>query len=801
MFTDLRHALRVLLKSPGFAAAVVAVLALGIGANTAIFSIVYGVVLKPLPFADSSRLLALQTTTRGEPDDASYPDVGDWAAQSKTIDRMAGYAENGATLTGAGEAEGLDVVAVSGDFFQALGVPPLRGRWLTSADDGKNRARTVVISEQLWDKHFHRDDGAIGRVATIDGQPATIVGVMPASFEFPFTSEPVQAWLPVHALGLTSQFADERGASFMRAIGHLRPGVTLAQANAELATISARLAAQYPDSNRSRRVSATPLQQTLVKDYRLGLLVLLGAVGVVLLIACVNVANLLLVRGTARRREMAIRLALGAGRMRLVRQLLTEAMLLALAGGASGLLIAFWGERALVAATPIDIPRLHEVAVDGTVLTFVLGASILTALAFGLVPALQASRPGAGEALKEEGRGSSGGRGARTRQVLVVAEVALSLVLLAAAGLLVRSLVELQQVDPGFVPERTASIGFMLPSARYPGAASYTAFYRRLLDELHGMPGTVAAGISTTLPLSGSNIGVGIRIPGQPDDPAHRHSSPYFAVSPDYFKAMGIPIRRGRAFADQDTSTSPAVAIVSEAFAAKYFPGQDAIGKKVTLNYNKTGPREIVGVVGDVKNGALEEASTGFVYAPFPQTPWPFMSAVVRTAGDPAPTLAALRTVLPKLDPTQAPQEVRSLTTSVRKATATPRFTAALIASFAGLALLLAGVGLYGVMAYSVVQRRREIGIRMALGAQPSDVRSLVVGQAVRLGLLGVAIGLVGALAATRVLSSLLFGVSASDPATFAVVCALLGSVVLASAYLPARRATTVDPAVALRSE
>lgn len=512
MFTDLRQAFRVLLKAPGFTAAVVAVLALGIGANTAIFSVVYGVVLKPLPFADPSRLVALEAATRGRPDAVSYPDLKDWAAQSKTIDRMAGYAENESTLTGAGDAVALTVAAVGGDFFQILGVPPLRGRWLTPADDGKGIARTAVISERLCEERFHRDEGVIGRIATFDGQPVTIVGVMPRSFEFPFTSEPVQAWFPVHALGLTAQFADQRGASFLRAFGRLAPGATLAQANAELATIAARLAQQYPDS-RQRSVTAAPLQRVLVKDYRLGLLVLLGAVGVVL------------------------------------------------------------------------------------------------------------------------------------------------------------------------------------------------------------------------------------------------------------------------------------------------FPGEDPIGKRITFDYNESPPREIVGVVGDVKNIALQEATTGQIYAPFPQTPWPFMAAIVRTSGDPAPALAALGRLLPKLDASLAAFDVKPLTRYVRRVTATPRFTAALIGGFAALALVLAAVGLYGVMAHTVVQRRREIGIRVALGARPSDVRGLVVGQAFRLGAVGVAIGLVGALAATRVLASLLFGVSAWDPVTFAAICAPVAAVVLIAAYLPARRATKVDPAAALRTE
>ena len=802
MFTDLRQALRFLLKSPGFSALIVVVLGLGIGATTAIFSIVNGVLFKPLPFSDSSRLVALQTQSRGEMDDVAYLDARDWGAQSTTLDHVAAFAEDGATLTGDGEAESLSVAAVAGDFFEALGVAPLRGRWLTAADDVKDGARVIVIGEALWTHRFARADGVIGRSITLDGQPATIVGIMPASFEFPFDAEPVQAWLPTHALGLTAQFADVRGASFMKAFGHIRTGETLKQANAELATIAARLAAQYPDSNKTRTVNAVPLQQVLVRDFQAGLFVLLATVGLVLLIACANVANLLLARGTSRRREMAIRTALGASRGRLVRQLLTEAVALAVAGGAAGLLLASWGEAALVASSPMDIPRLHLVRLDGPVLLFALGVSVLTAIIFGLVPALQVSRAEAGDTLKDEGRGSSGGRGGRMRQTLIVAEIALSFVLVAGAGLLARSLVHLQQVDPGFVAEHAAAVELMLPQARYPDGAANTAFYRRLLDKVHSIPGVATAAISTTLPLSGSSIGVGFAAEGHVDDPTRGRASPrFFAVSPDYFSAMRIRLLQGRAFTERDSETSADVAIVSETLARRYWPNESAVGKRVKINYNKTGWREVVGIVADVKGATLAEPPTGAVYSPFPQTPWPFMSAVVRTSGDAGGLGGALRAAVPAIDPMMAPPEVKLLTTYVSHATAASRFTAALIGSFAGLALLLAGFGLYGVMSHHVAQRRREIGIRMALGAQSSDVRSLVVTQALTLGAAGIVVGLAGALVVTRLLDSLLFGVGAADPMTFAAVCALLTGVVAIAAYLPARRATRVDPMTALRAD
>jgi len=522
----------------------------------------------------------------------------------------------------------------------------------------------------------------------------------------------------------------------------------------------------------------------------------------VLLIACANVANLLLAQSTTRRREMAIRTALGASRGRIVRQLLTEAVVLAIAGGSAGLLLAAWCETALVAASPVDIPRLHGVHLDGGVLIFALGISMLTAIAFGLVPALQASRAEAGDTLKDEGRGASGAHGGRLRQALIVAEVALSFVLLAGAGLLVRTLLHLQQVDPGFVAEHAASIDLMLPHARYPDSAANTRFYNRLLDKMHAIPGVTAAGIATTLPLSGSSIGVGFSVEGRDEDVDRARASPrYFAVSPDYFSAMRIRLLEGRAFSEHDNESSLPVAILSAALAQRYWPGQSAVGKRVKISYNKSGWLEVVGVVADVKGSTLVEPAMGAVYSPFPQTPWPFLSAVVRTAGEAESAGSALRASAPAIDPMLAPPEVKLLTTYVRHATAASRFTALLIGSFAALALLLAALGLYGIMSHHVAQRQREIGIRMALGAQAGDVRSLIAVQALALGAIGIGLGLAGALAATRALRSLLFGVGTADPATLAGVCALLAGVVAAAAYLPARRATRVDPMVALRTD
>ena len=804
MSTDLRQALRVLTKSPGFTALVVAVLAVGIGATTAIFSIVDGVLLKPLPFADSSRIVSVETLVRGEPDESSYPDVQDWRTTGKVVDRMGAWTSMPATLTGRGEATVLEAAEVAGDFFETLGVPPLMGRSLTPEDDRAGGPNVALISAALWASRFASDPAVVGSPVTLEGQPFTIVGVMPSAFEFPIGQDKIQLWLPMHSIPLAAQFAGQRGASMLHVIGHLRQGATIEQAQAELGTIAARLAQTYPDSNGIRGgVRVRPLQEQLVHDYRLALLVLLAAVGAVLLIACANVANLLLARGTGRQKEMAIRAALGAGRGRLARQLLTESLLLSLIGGGIGLILALWGIAALVAASPIAIPRLHDVHVDRTVLLFAIVASTITGVVFGLVPALQASRANAGETLKDAGRGTSGGRTARTRQLLVIVEVALSLVLLASAGLLGRTLVALQHVDPGFVAEHAIGMQLSLQDKHYPKAAQQIAFYHRLIDEIRAIPGVVSSAASTTLPLSGSDIGIGFSIDGRPEtaDPATRKSAVFFGVSPEYFTAMGIHLVRGRFFTERDDEKAPNVILIGETFAKRYWPNEDPIGRHMTIGYNNTGPREIVGIVADVKQSNLAERPALEMYTPFPQTPWPFLAIVVRTQGDPEAMAASVRRALARIDPEQPAAEVKTLNEYVARAVATPRFTAVLFGAFAALALVLAGFGLFSVMAYSVAQRHREIGIRMALGAQPSAVRSLVLSQALWLGITGLAIGLAGALAATRVLGALLFGVSASDPATFGGVSAALLFVMLAAAYLPARRATRVDPMVALRAD
>ena len=803
MFSDFQHAVRLLLKSPGFSALIVIVLALGIGANTAIFSIVNGVLLKPLPFADASRLVAIDTTVRNEPDDSAYLDVLDWHAQSGTVDHIAAYATAAVTLTGHGEAASIPVAVVTPDLFSLLGVPPIAGRVLGRADDTHGAERTAVISDTLWARYFARDLSIIGKPALLDGDPIVIVGVMPAEFEFPFDSEnPPQIWMPVLASRFSAQWADQRGASFLKAVGRLHPGVALSAAQSELSSIAARVNAVNPQTGaKARGIVVRPFQDVLVKNYRPALVALLGAVAAVLLIACANIANLLLARGSARRREMSIRTALGASRMRIVRQLLIESLTLAFVGGAAGTVVALWGVDALVRISPVQIARLNTVHIDRSVLIFTVLASLLTGALCGLLPALQLSRSNPADALKDGDRGGSSGRGARTRHALVVAEVALSLMLLASAGLLIRTLGVLQRVSPGFRPERTITMQLLLPQTRYSNAASMIAFYRRLHDEVAAIPGVTATAVATTLPMTGSDIVMGFTPDGRAVDPNVRTSAAFFGVSPDYFSTLGIKIVRGRGFTDRDDERAPNVVVINETMAAKHWPGEDPIGKRMKLRYNDSGPREIVGIAGDVKQTTLTDQASAQMYAPFVQAPWSFLTAVARTTAAPEVAAGSLRQALAHLDPQQAAGEVRTFDQYIARSIATPRFTAILLGAFAALALLLAGFGLYGVMAYSVVQRNREIGIRMALGAQAADVRSLVVSQAVRLGAAGLAIGIAGALAVTRVLDSLLFGVTASDPLTFAAVSAVLVTVLLFAAYLPARRATRVDPIVALRAD
>ena len=723
-----------LVKAPAFTALVVVILGLGIGVNTAIFSIVYAVALKPLPFAEPSRLVSIRggRSTAADPQ-LAYPDFVDLREQATTVEGMAGYATGPTTLTGSGDADLLDASFVTPDLFPVLGVKPLAGREFTANDNVKGAAPVAILSEALWRRRFAADPAVIGRRITLDSTGFTIVGVMPEAFEFPYQADRIEIWLPMVAEPFVASLMDGRGASFMNAVSRLRPGATVAQLQGELSAIAERLAQEYPTSNAGRTIRVMPLRDDIVEDYRRGLILLLGAVGVVLLIACANVANLLLARGAARQKEMAIRMALGAGRGRLIRQLLVESLALSIAAGIVGVIFALWGIAALVAATPLEIPRLQAAQIDATVLAFTTLVSMATGIVFGTAPALQLSRPDHNEVLNDAGRGSSGARAARTGHALVVAEIALSLMLLSGAGLLVRSFIRLERVEPGFVPQQAATMQLLLPGSRYPDSAAQVRFYRRLFDGARSAPGVQSAAVATTLPMSGSSLGAGFTVDGRPlTNPADRPTAAGFAISPEYFETMGIQLVRGRSFDARDAEDAPPIAIINETMARRFWADENPIGRRLT-SYGGVS-REIVGIVRDVKNRDLSETAGPQLYTPFPQTPWPFLAVVVRTTADPAGLSGTLRQTVAALDPDLAAGEVRTIDDYLAQSVATPRFNATLIAGFATLALFLAGCGLYGVMSYSVAQRTREIGIRMALGAKPTDVRSMVVTQALRMG-------------------------------------------------------------------
>ena len=798
----IRHALRVFGKSPGFSALVLLVLAIGIGATTTIFSVVDGVLLKPLPYRNSSRLITIVNVARGEETgNVSHPDLVDWRAQAKSIDGMAGMAMAALTMTGGGKAVSLQGAVTTSDLFRMLDAVPVLGRTLGPADDVAGAQAVAVISEQAWVAHFGRRPSIVGEAVTLDGRQTTIVGVMPASFQF-LATEPIDAWVPIDGWDMTRSLRDQRDVSGLLVIGRLAPNATLQEANAELEAIGRRLANAYPQSNRDRFPRADLLQYRLVREYRLALMLLLAAVGVVLLVACGNVANLLLSHGMARQRELAIRAAMGASRARLLRQLLAESVVLSTGAGVVGVLLAVWGVAVVADASELlQITRLRDVSIDWRVLLFTTVLSVATGMLFGLAPALQLSHANASDALRQAAHGMKARRGERTRQSLVVLEVALSLVLLASGGLLVRSLAALQRVDPGFVAERAIATTLALPESRYADGAARIRFYDRLRHELAAMPGATAVGLSSTLPMSGMQVSFDFYVEAPIDPPGNGRSAAFFAVSPDYFRAMGIRLIDGRTFTARDTADASSVIIVSETMARRNWPGERVVGKPLTIGLG-SGRREIVGVVADVKNAGLWDEREPAMYTPFPQTPaLPFLSVVIRTTGDPARLAGLLRTEMNRFDP-ELPVDVKTLTEYVTNTIAAPRIATTLFASFSMFAVLLAGCGLFSVMAYSVAQRRREIGIRMALGAQSTDVRSLVVVQAVRLGTVGLLLGLAGALAAGRLLEALLFGgVTSTDPVTFAGVCLTLLAVLILAAYLPVRRATSVNPAMVLRAE
>ena len=804
LLQDLRYGLRVLWKTPGFTAVAVLALALGIGANTAIFSVVNGVLLRPLPFAEPERLVMVWMDNRVlelREDLGSYPNYVSWRDESQAFEHLAAFSNANPTLTTeGGEPERLQGVNATANFFNVLRAQPIAGRAFTVEEEAEGQDAVVVIGHGLWQRRFGGEPGIVGRQITLNGRSRTVIGIMPQGFRFPGEAD---VWVP---LAPPARMREQRQAFWLSMVGRLKPGATVERAQTELSAIAARLEQQFPDSNQGFGAYVVSLHQQVVGRVRPALWVLLGAVGFVLLIACANVANLLLARAAARGREIAIRRALGAGRARLIRQFLTESVLLSLMGGALGLLLAIWGTDMLIALSPSDLPRLDQVGIDGWVLLWTVGISVGTGLAFGLAPALQASRGDLNEPLKEGGRsGSEGGRGRRVRDALVVAEVALALVLLAGAGLMVKSFLRLQEVDLGFNPERVLTMRAQLSGVNYRESPRAVAFYEQLIERVEALPGVQSAAAAGTVFLSSTPNSSWFSIEGRPAPPPNeRVEVPIDPITPNYFQAMGVPLLRGRAFTAQDREGVPEVTIVNETFARRFFPGEDPSGRRI-----KYGPPEsegpwitIVGVVGDTRRTGFDAAVRPETYLPHAQAPARGMMLVVRSAAaDPSGLTNAVRGAVASLDREVPVFQVRTMDELLSGMMAQRRLNMLLLAIFAGVALLLAAVGIFGVMNYSVSQRTHELGLRMALGAQARNILGMVVRQGMTLVLLGLGLGLAGALALTRLMSSLLYGVSATDPLTFAGISLLLAAVALLACYVPARRATKVDPIVALRYE
>jgi predicted permease len=802
MWQDLRYGARKLLKSPGFALVAVMTLALGVGANTAIFSVVNAVLLRPLPFPEPERLVrvfgtAARRNSFSRPH--SYLNFKDLRAQNQTFEAMAAYTGSSSALSGAEAPEQITGVVASGDIFRVLGTKPLLGRLLEPGDERPGGSNAVVISHGLWQRRFGGDPRIVGRVIKLDGREREVVGVTPADFVFEFVTGAADFWMPIDPSESAYQ---HRGAIFLEAIGRLKPGVSLGQAGADLGVVATRLEQQYQDSNAGIGVRLAPAQEELVGDVRPTLLVLLGAVGFVLLIACANVANLLLARAAGRSREIAVRSALGAWRARIVRQLLTESLLLSFAGGGLGLLFALWGVKILSAFVPEDVPRFGETSIDLRVLGFTLAASVLTGFLFGLAPALQSSRFDLNEALKEGGRGGTDGRGRkRVRSLLIVSEVALSLVLLVGAGLLIKSFVKLRNTDPGFDPGNTLTASVSLAPVRYDTDEKVADFCRLLVERVRALPGVESVGAVTPLPLSENNFSFSFSVMGQPPlPPGQGQSASARFVTPDYFRAQRIPLRAGRAFTEADKAGAPAVIIINEAFARRYLPGVEPLGQRLHLGLNNI-EGEIVGVVGDIRAASLATPAAPEYYVPEAVAGFTDMTLVVRAAGDPASLTPALRQVVSEMDKDQPLYDVRTMDSLVAHSVARQRFSMALIGVFAALAMLLAAVGIFSVMSFLVAQRTHEIGLRIALGARPRDILSMVVRQGASLTAAGIGIGIVAAFALTRLMTGLLYEVSATDPLVYGVITLLLAAVALLACYVPARRATKVDPLIALRYE
>ncbi|HEU4930623.1 MAG TPA: ABC transporter permease [Pyrinomonadaceae bacterium] len=807
LIKDCRYAVHSFVRQPAFTLVTVITLALGIGANTAIFSIVHSVLLKPLPFNRSDRIVVLWGEDRAQGDSrsqVSHTDIADYRAQQTVFDSITTFTNWTPLLSGTGEPVRIPAAWVGDDFFNVMGTQPFLGRAFLPEEQQDGKDQVVILSHELWQRQLNSDPHAVGKSILLNLRPYTIVGVMPANFpSLPPTllDKPALLYRPV-----AEQTNEKlRSARHLRAIGRLKDGVTLAQAQSELSVIAQRLETQHPESNTNQGIHLVGLQQDNVRDLQKTLWLLFGAVGFVLLIACANVANLLLARATSRASEMSIRTALGASRWQLLRQVLTESGLLALIGSLVGLLLAIWGVDLIKAFGGEMIPQLQTVALSWPVLGFTFGLSLLTLLLFGLAPAWHSSKPDLSEALKAVGRSSSGTTRTRLRSALVVSEIACAVVLLMCAGLLIRTVRQLQNVDPGFDYSQSLKMDLGLPSLRYDTDQKRIAFYRDLTNQVQALPGVTSAGVVTPLPDARGFDTTGIDIEHQPVPPGQEPMVDRYIMTPGYLQALGIRLDRGREITDQDAQDAPLVLLVSESLATRFWPNEDPIGKRIKLPWNpgrEDEPwRTVVGVVKDVKQYGLDKPGTSALYLPHTQYPVPFMTLVVRTAGDPAEMTATVRQAVQKLDRDQVPTEIATMSDVMAKSIQTQRFSMFVLGAFAILALALAAVGIYGVMSYVVAQRTHEIGIRIALGARMGNISMLVLKNALRMTITGIVLGAAGAFALTRLMKSLLFGVMPTDIPTFVVVCLSLMVVALVACYLPARRAAKVDPLVALKYE
>ncbi len=804
---DTRYAFRMLRKNPGFTAVAILTLALGIGANTAIFSVVYAVLLKPLPYTNPEQLFtAFQANTQQgiAETGCSYPNFEEWRTQNHVFSELAGILGHQLTLTGRGEPSVVNTSVVTPELFVLLDVKPLAGRIFSSQDGKQGAAPVALVSEDLWRGRFGADPKITGTSINLDKRPFTVIGIIPAAFRTPFFNTKREVWIPLVQDPLFSTFMPQRGSHFLAAIGRLKPGVSVAQAQAEMDTISGRLAGEFPAENKGWTIRLVPLQKEIVGDVRTELLVLLGAVGLVLLLACANIANLLLTRATSRSKEIAVRTALGARRARITRQLLSETAVLGLLGGATGIALAYWGVKALSSLLPSSLPQMNPIRVNYFVLGFALLLSAIAGVAFGLVPAMFAAHADIQNTLREGTRSGESRNRRRARSFLAVAEISLAMVLLVTAGLLLRSFANLTSVSPGFDVQHVMKADISLPRFQYSTPQQWTAFSDELLARIQTEPGLQDSAVVVPRPIADGQVNLGFDIVGNPPLSAGTsRTANYVAASPDYFRVMGIPLLAGRLFNQDDISTAPRVSVISKTMARLYFPNQDPLGKQLKFGFPPDGGavREIVGIVGDVRDVSLGQDPGPMMYVPFAQAPFWGANVVVRSTLSPSSVAAAIRLEVRKMDKDLPVTDVANLPDLIEASVAQPRFRTFLLGLFGAMALVLAATGIFGVISYSVSQQTREIGIRMALGAQSGEVLRQVLKEGARMVAVGLALGLMGSLAATRFIATLLFGVKPADPLTFSAVAAMLIIVALVASYIPARRATRVDPMVALRYE